>query len=127
MSLNKRRKRIRMILAFCGILLALYYVLPIVGMGMDAAKGEAFLRVGLLHLAFPLYIYASSIILGCKHGFCSIYAVAACLLFFPTMLIYFSSSVWGAAFIYGGIALVGNLMGWGVRTVLKKMKESTEN
>ncbi len=127
MSLNKKRKRIRMILACSGILLALYYLLPLIGLAMDEVKREAFLSAGLLHLVFPLYLYISSILLGFKHGFCSIYAVAAALLFLPTLLIYFNAGVWVAAMIYGGIAFVGNLMGWGVQTLLQKMKESTEN
>lgn len=127
MSLNKKRKRIRMILVCTGILLALYYLLPIIGMTMDQAKGEAFLSVGLLHLVFPLYLYVSSIILGLKHGFCSIYAVAAVLLFLPTLLIYFNGSLWVAALIYGGIALAGNLMGWGLGSVYAKMKQASDD
>lgn len=127
MSMKKKRKRIRMILTCCGILLAFYYLLPALGMGMETAKADAYLSVGLLHLAFPLYLYVSSIVLGLKQGFCSIYAVAAGLLFLPTMLVYFSSSMWPAALIYAAIALAGNLMGWGVQSVLKKMKESAEN
>lgn len=124
MSLEKKRKRIRMILVLCGMMLAVYYLLPMIGMGMDEASRNAFMTSGLLYCAFPLYQYVSSVILGIKHGFCSIYAVAAAILFFPTLLIYFTAGAWAAALIYGGIALVGNLMGFGVHTVLQKMKGS---
>ena len=124
MNLEKKRKRIRMILVLCGLMLGVYYVLPIVGMGMDEASRTAFMTTGLLYCVFPLYLYISSVILGVKHGQCSIYAVAAAVLFFPTLLIYFTPNTWVAACIYGGIALVGNLMGFGVRTILQKMKDS---
>ncbi len=124
MNLKKRRKRIRMILSLCGILLALYYILPAIGMAMEPSKGEIFLNVGLLHLLFPLYLYISSIILGVKYGFCSIYAVASALLFLPTLLIYFTSNVWVASLIYGGIALGGNFMGVGLGKAYRKMKNT---
>ncbi len=127
MNLKKRRKRIRMILTLCGILLALYYILPAIGMAMEASKGEIFLNVGLLHLLFPLYLYISSIVLGVKYGFCSIYAVAAALLFLPTLLIYFTYNVWAASLIYGGIALAGNLMGVGIGKAYHKMKNEASN
>lgn len=124
MSIQKKRKRIRMILALCGILLGFYYLLPLVGYALDDATANAFMTTGLLYCAFPLYLYVSSVLLGIKHGFCSIYAVAAAVLFLPTMLIYFTVSAWGAALVYGGIALVGNLMGFGVHTIWEKLKES---
>ena len=124
MTLEKKRKRIRMILVLCGFMLAVYYVLPLVGMGMDEASRNAFMTSGLLYCAFPLYLYISSVVLGIKHGFCSIYAVAAAVLFLPTLLIYFTANAWIAALIYGGIALAGNAMGFGVHTILQKMKDS---
>jgi len=124
MSLQKKRKRIRWILTLCGVMLGIYYLLPLVGTAMDDATRNAFMTTGLLYCAFPLYLYVSSVLLGVKHGFCSIYAVAAAVLFLPTLLIYFTPSAWTAALIYGGIALVGNLMGFGVHTILKKLKEN---
>ncbi len=123
MNLETKRKRIRMIMALCGVMLAVYYVLPIVGLGMDEASRNAFMTSGMLYCAFPLYLYISSVLLGIKHGFCSIYAVAAAVLFFPTLLIYFTPNTWVAALIYGGIALAGNLMGFGVHTIWQKMKD----
>lgn len=123
MNLEKKRKRIRMILVLCGLMLGVYYLLPIVGMGMDEASRNAFMTTGLLYCAFPLYQYVSSVLLGIKHGLCTIYAVAAAILFFPTLLIYFTPNTWVAALIYGGIALVGNLMGFGVHTILQKLKD----
>lgn len=123
MNLEKKRKRIRMILVLCGLMLGVYYVLPLVGMGMDEAGRNAFMTTGLLYCAFPLYQYISSVVLGIKHGLCSIYAVAAAVLFFPTLLIYFTPQAWVAALIYGGIALVGNVMGFGVHTILQKLKD----
>ncbi len=124
MSLQKKRKRIRMIMLLCGLLLGCYYLLPLVGFALDEATANAFMTTGLLYCAFPLYLYVSSVLLGIKHGFCSVYAVAAAVLFLPTLLIYFTASAWTASLIYGGIALVGNVMGFGVHTILKKMKET---
>ncbi len=124
MSLSKKRKRIRMILILSGILLGIYYLLPLGGMGMDEATANAFITTGLLYGIFPLYVYVSAVILGVKHGFCSIYAVIAAVAFLPTLLLYFQPALWVAALIYGGIALFGNVMGWGVHTLLKRMKES---
>ncbi len=121
--MEAKRKRMRMILVLCGVMLAVYYLLPIVGMCMDEASRNAFMTSGLLYCAFPLYQYVSSVLLGVKHGFCSIYAVAAAVLFLPTLLIFFTSNTWVAALIYGGIALAGNLMGFGVHTILQKMKD----
>ncbi len=123
MNMEAKRKRIRMILVLCGVMLAMYYLLPIIGMGMDEASRNAFMTSGLLYCAFPLYLYVSSVFLGIKHGFCSIYAVAAAVLFLPTLLIYFTPNTWVAALIYGGIALAGNVMGFGVHTILKKLKD----
>lgn len=116
-----------MIIVCSGILLALYYVLPVFGMSLDAAKSEMFLNVGLLHLLFPLYLYISAIVLGVKHGVCTIYAVAAAVLFLPTLLLYFNGGVWVASLIYGVIALVGNLMGAGLGKAYQNMKNQNEN
>lgn len=124
MNMKKKRKRIRMILTCCGLLLAVYYLLPLMGLRMEADKSDAFLSVGLLNLAYPMYVYVSAVVLGMKQGFCSIYAVAVGLLFFPTLLVYFGSASWPAGLAYAGIALVGNLMGWGVRSITKRMKEN---
>lgn len=126
MNFKKKRRRIKRILTCCGIMLALYYLLPVIGFAFEPAKAEIYLSVGLIYLAFPLYLYVSSIFLGFKQGLCTVYAVAACVLFFPTMLIYFNAKMWPAAIVYGAIALCGNLMGWGLKRLLKKMKESME-
>lgn len=119
MTKEQRMQRIRHILICGGILLVLYYLAPIVGMAVGGAKGEAFLISGLIHFAYPLYVYVSAVALGIKHGFCSIYAVASAVLFLPTLLIYFTANLWVAALIYGGIALIGNLMGFGLHVLLK--------
>lgn len=124
MSKKKKIQRIKALLLCSGLLIAAYYVLPLLGMLLGAAKAEAYLSFGLLHLLFPLYLYVSSILLGLKHGFCSIYAVAAAVLFLPTLLLYFQPTVWPAALIYGAIALGGNLMGWGLRALLIKWKNA---
>ncbi len=121
--MEAKRKRIRTILVLCGVMLGVYYLLPIVGLGMDEASRNAFMTSGLLYFAFPLYQYVSSVFLGIKHGFCSVYAVAAAVLFLPTLLVFFTSNTWVAALIYGGIALAGNLMGFGVHIILQKMKD----
>lgn len=122
-SREEKKKRIKHILLCCALLLAVYYILPIIGMAMDGRKGEMFLATGLIHLLFPLYLYISAIVLGLRHGFCSVYAVASAVLFFPTLLLYFSPQIWYAGLIYGGIALAGNLMGWGLKSVMRRFKE----
>lgn len=124
MDLKTKRKRIYTILVCSGILLALYYLLPLCGLGLQGEKADIFMNIGLLQLAYPLYLYVTSVVIGVRFGFCSSYAVASALLFFPTLLIYFHASNWVAALIYGAIALAGNLMGWGVKTLLTKMRES---
>lgn len=121
---KKRFKRIKALLLCGGLMLGAYYVLPLGGLLLQPAVGAAYMNFGLLHLVFPLYLYISAIILGVKHAFCSVYAVAAALLFLPTLLLYFQPTVWPAALVYGGIALLGNLMGWGLKTVLKKWKNA---
>ena len=57
MNLKKKRRRIKRILTCCGIMLALYYLLPLVGLAMDPTKVEAYLSGGLIYLAFPLYLW----------------------------------------------------------------------
>lgn len=123
MTKKQRKKRIKAILVCSGLLMAIYYVLPLVGLGMDEPTGTAYLGTGLLHMVFPLYLYVTSVYLGIRHGFCSIYAVAAAVLFLPTLLLYFNPLLWYAALIYGGIALAGNLMGFGLHTFFAKWKE----
>lgn len=122
-SVVKNRFRRIKALIVCGLLmLAGYYLLPLVSAFLEPAEAEAFMGFGLLHLTYPLYLYISSILLGFRHGFVSIYAVAAAVLFLPTLLIYFQPTVWPAALIYGGIALFGNLMGFGLKSLLQKLK-----
>ncbi len=123
MTKKKRFQRIKSILICGGILLALYYLFPLGGLTLEAVAADAYLSVGLLHLAYPLYIYVSAVYLGMRHGFCSVYVLAVAILFFPTLLVYFGGGTWPAGLIYGGIALAGNLMGFGLQTVWRKMKE----
>ena len=124
MTKKQRKKRIKAILVCCGLLAAIYYVLPLIGLGMDEPMGTAYLSTGLLHMVFPLYLYITSVYLGVRHGFCSIYAVAAAVLFLPTFLLYFNPAIWYAALIYGGITLVGNLMGFGLHILFTRWKEA---
>ncbi len=120
----KTKKRIKALIV-CGLLLlAAYYLLPLVSAFLDPAVVPAYMTFGLLHLLYPLYLYVSAIVLGFKHGFVSVYAVAAAVLFLPTLLFYFHRSVWPAALIYGGIALLGNLMGFGLKILLDKFKNA---
>ena len=126
MTLKQKRKRIYTILVCSGILLALYYLLPIFGYSMEGEKADVFMSVGLIPLAYPLYLYGTSIVIGVRFGFCSSYAVAAALLFFPTLLVHFHASYWVAGLIYGAVALAGNLMGWGVKTLLAKMRDGEQ-
>ena len=125
MTKKQRKKRIKAILVCSGLLIALYYVLPLLGIGMGEAEAGAYLNTGLLQMVFPLYLYITAVYLGVRHGFCSIYAVAAAVLFLPTLLFYFAPAIWYAALIYGGIALAGNLMGYGLRVFLAKWKQQT--
>lgn len=126
MTKKQRFKRIKAILICSGILLALYYLFPLAGMTLDSTVADVYLGVGLLNLAFPLYVYVSAVYLGIRHGFCSIYAVGVTALFYPTLLIYFGGGSWPAGLVYGGIALAGNLMGWGLHVMWNKMKQENE-
>lgn len=68
---------------------------------------------GMLILLFiiPLICFITSLVYGIKNGFNLIYFILVMLIFTPTIFIFYNETAYIYIFVYGVIALIGNLIG----------------
>jgi len=76
-----------------------------------------------LLIEIPAAVLLIGMWLGIKQGFYWQYALGAALLFIPTVWLYYNISALGYAPAYGVMALVGNLLGSGLRTIRTRRKK----
>lgn len=74
----------------------------------------------LLLIATPLICLICSIMYGLRHSFHWQFCIIVAILFLPTVLIYYNQSAFIYSAIFGGIALLGNLVGTLFRLLLLK-------
>ncbi|RHB46059.1 hypothetical protein DW886_06835 [Enterocloster aldenensis] len=81
-----------------------FYILPL----LIRDTGSAMI---MLLIILPFICFASSVFYGIRHSFHLSYAFIVAILFLPSLFIYYNISAW----IYGIIALTGNLTGYLLR------------
>ena len=81
-----------------------FYLLP----GMIKDTGSA---IFVMLMGIPVICFVTSIVFGVKHSFKWFYPIIVALLFTPTLFIFYNATAWVYIMIYGGIALIGNLIG----------------
>ncbi len=85
--------------------LACLYLLPL--LIRDTGSGIAVLAAYL-----PVITVACSLSAATKAGFVWAYPIAIALLFLPSIFLFYNSSAWVYALLYGFIALIGCFFGW---------------
>lgn len=81
-----------------------FYVLPLAI--TDTGSGMLFLL-----LVFPVLTFIAAIVYGLKNGFRFYFPLLTALLFVPSIFIFYNSSANIYAAGYGGVALIGVLIG----------------
>ncbi len=94
------------------VLLANDYLLPL--LIRDTGSG-----MFILLFAMPAVCLIASVADGCVNGFRWWCPVAAAVLFVPAIFLFYNESAWVYAPAQGVISLVGYLIGWGVRRIMK--------
>lgn len=64
----------------------------------------------LMLIVIPLICLITSIFYGIKNNFRYWYTLIVAIMFIPSIFIFYNSSAWIYTFVYGGFALIGNLM-----------------
>ena len=91
-------------LPYWGIILVVFYLLPIVIQGM----GSAML---ILLIAIPVICFVCALLYGTKNGFNIIFPIVVGLLFIPSLFIFYNETAWVYSVAYLVISLIGNLIG----------------
>ena len=101
------KKSIKSIIIFLLINIALFYILP----SLIKDTGSAIM---VLLVILPLSCLFVAVIYGSLNSFHIAYPLLVALAFTPTLWIFFNESAWVYIPAYGGIALIGNLIGAGI-------------
>ena len=96
--------QIRRLIPWGIITLLGYYILPPVI--SDTGSGMAVLLV-----AFPVMVVLCGLLEGAGKSFSPFYALFAAVAFVPAIFIYYNSSAWVYAPVYGVLALMGSVFG----------------
>jgi hypothetical protein len=103
-------------LPFLSVLLADYYLLPLLVRNTGVA-------IMMLLVIIPLICAGCSVVYGIKHSFDMIYVLIAAILFIPSIYIFYNSTAWFYVLAYSVVALIGNLVGAAFH--MKKAKHLT--
>lgn len=101
------KKSIKSLAMFLLINIVLFYILPL----LITDTGSA---MSVLLVILPLSCLFVAVIYGSLNSFYIAYPLLVALAFIPTIWIFFNESAWVYIPVYGGIALIGNLIGAGV-------------
>ncbi len=82
-----------------------FYLMPL--LITDTGMAMTVLLIGM-----PAVCFVSAMIFGMKNRFQPIYVLLVALLFIPSIFIFYNSTATIYVGIYGGVALVGNLVGY---------------
>ena len=81
-----------------------FYLLPM--MGLDTAMAAL-----MLLIVIPLLAFVVGVVYGLRNGFLGYLAIAAGLLFLPTVWIYYNTSALIYALLYAAVVLAGTGVG----------------
>lgn len=94
--------RVKRNLVFYFVLALDFYILPL----LIRNTGSAMI---FMLIIIPVVCFITSVIYGFKNEFNFWYAPIAAVIFIPTIFLFYNSSAWFYAVIYGVISLIGNL------------------
>jgi len=97
-------QKLKPMLPYLGIILVVFYLLPIAIQGM----GSAML---ILLIAIPVICFVCALLYGIKNGFNIILPIVVGLLFLPSLFIFYNETAWVYSIAYLVISLIGNLIG----------------
>lgn len=98
------KKELTALLPCAAVFAADFYLLPL----LIRDTGIAIL---VLLCVVPLIAFMASVVHGVRQGFSLLVPVAAMVLFFPTIFLYYNWSAWVYVIFYGVAALAGNGLG----------------
>lgn len=89
-----------------------FYLLPLIFAG---STGSAMV---LLLIATPIICLITAILYSLRYGFRWQYCLLVAILFLPTIAIFYNKSAFIYSAIFGGLSLVGNIVGALLRVIL---------
>lgn len=98
------REKLTALLPCAAVFAADFYLLPL----LIRDTGVAML---VLLCVVPLIAFIASVAYGVRRGFSLLVPIAAMVLFFPTVFLYYNPSAWVYVIFYGLAALAGNGLG----------------
>lgn len=94
------------------VLLVTYYGFP--SLIKDTGSG-----MWILLIVIPVICFFNALVCGYWKGIQPVYLVSSVVLFIPTIFLYYNDSAMIYSLIYGGIALLGLVLGKGIRKLRK--------
>ena len=101
------QKSIKSLAIFLLINIALFYILPCI-------ITDTSIAMIVLLVILPLSCLLVAVVYGSLNSFHIAYPLLVALAFIPAIWIFFNESAWVYIPAYGGIALIGNLIGAGI-------------
>lgn len=89
--------------------LIFYFVLGIAFYGIPWGIKDTGSGIVILLIIIPVICFLTSVMYGVTNGFNPWYALFAALIFTPSIFIFYNSTAWIYAIVYGVIAALGNL------------------
>jgi hypothetical protein len=104
--------KIKAMLPFLAVIALAFYLLPsLLLLLRNHSDWGMPLFMLLLLLIDPVICLACSIVYGLKYSFNILCPIVVAILFLPAIFIFFNSTAWVYAVVYGVIALIGNAIG----------------
>lgn len=103
-------------LPFVLVILVAYYVFPL--FIVDTGSGMFFLL-----LVIPLVSFLCAMVYSWKYSFNIFFVLCFSLLFIPTVYLFYNETAWNYVALYGAVALLGGLIGVGLRKVESLVKK----
>ncbi len=108
-------ENIKKMIPYLFVILLAFYIIPF--LIVDTGSG-----IAVLLIIVPMICFINAIIYGIKHSFHALYTILVCLLFIPTIYIFYNTSAWVYVIGYGVLSLLGNIFGILIYKVFKSFK-----
>lgn len=99
--------KIKQMLPFLSVNILPFYIAPLIFISLKAQ----FLLITTLILVFPLLCFTETFMYSTKYKNFVIYSIIVTITFIPTIYIFYNSSAYPYAFIYGSISLISGYIG----------------
>lgn len=98
------KRKLQTLLPYAAVLAVDFYLLPLLAKDTGAA-------MVLMLCVMPVIALITGLLYGVRHGFSLLPAIAAFVLFAPTIFIHYNATAWVYSPAYGAIVLIGNIIG----------------